>query len=67
MLRKNSYGFNFADRRIRFLANLPKKPLKSTKINLAKINFFKVDNNNKITNCVSETQRKKFTRQNPPR
>ena len=52
--RKNSHGFIFADWRIRFLADLPKKLIKSTKINLAKINLFKVDYDNNICNRVSE-------------
>ena len=60
-LRKNSCACNFADTRIRFLAEFLKKPLKYRKFNLPKINFFKVDNNNDISNRVSEIQRKKFS------
>ena len=59
--RKNSCGLIFADWRIGFLADLLKKPLKSPKINLAKINFFKVDNNNNISNRVSKIRREKLS------
>ena len=65
--RKNSCVFIFGDWRIKFLADLPKKTLKSTKINLAKIDFFQVDNNNNISNGVSEIRRKKISWQNPLR
>ena len=64
---KNSCGFIFAAWRIRFFGRFAKKPLKSTKINLAKINFFKVDNNNNISNRVSEIRREKLSQQNPLR
>ena len=67
ILPKNSCGFIFAYWRINFLADLPKITLKSTKINLAKINFFKVDNNNNISNRVSKIRRKKLFGQNPLR
>ena len=59
--RKNSCRFIFADWRIRFLTDLPKKTSKSTKINLGKINFFEVDNNKNISNRVPEIRREKLS------
>ena len=59
--RKNSCGFYFCKLENKIFGRFAKKRLKSTKINLAKINFFKVDNSNNISNRVSEIRREKLS------